>query len=80
MRQKGARKTGKGPEIVLLADLAPRKDPTGGAGKLLFGEQLQPVTAVQTPPVERPVRPAKKSAAARRAKVRGGKVQGRDLS
>lgn len=80
MRQKSARKTGKGREIVLLADLVPRKDPTGGFGKLLFGEQLQPVTQAQTPLADRPELPARKSAAARRTKVKGGKVRGQDLS
>ena len=27
-------------DVVLLADLAPRKDVKGGAGRLLFGERL----------------------------------------
>lgn len=31
-------------EVVLLKDLAPRKNVTGGAGKLLFGEQTTPKT------------------------------------
>jgi len=73
MRQKGARKTDKGRGLVLLADLAPRKDPTGGAGKLLFGEHLAPLA-------ERPGLPARKSVATRRAKAKGGKVRGQDLS
>jgi hypothetical protein len=80
MRQKGARKTDKGRALVLLADLAPRKDPTGGAGKLLFGEHLSPVAAPQMPLAERPGLPAKKSVATRRAKAKGGKVRGQDLS
>jgi hypothetical protein len=80
MKQKGGRRTGKSREIVLLADLAPRKDPTGGAGKLLFGEHLQLVIPAQTPLTGRPALPAKKSAATRRARVKGGKVQGQDLS
>jgi hypothetical protein len=32
----------KDTDVVLLRDLSPRQDVTGGAGKLFFGERRQP--------------------------------------
>jgi hypothetical protein len=80
MKEKGGRRTGKSREIVLLADLAPRKDPTGGAGKLLFGEHLEPMTAAGTCPAGRPGRPARRSEATTPRKVKGGRARVQDLS
>lgn len=40
-KNKTAKRT-KDADVVLLRDLSPRQDVTGGAGKLLFGERRQP--------------------------------------
>ncbi|MGH7390642.1 MAG: hypothetical protein ACREM3_14455 [Candidatus Rokuibacteriota bacterium] len=60
MKKKGARRRGKDLEVVLLADLAPRKDVKGGAGKLLFGERMEPVTAAESDRAEGDQRPRRK--------------------
>ena len=36
-KEKGDKRKKRGEEIVLLRDLAPRKDVKGGAGKIIFG-------------------------------------------
>ena len=40
MKKKKAEKRRKKDEVILLEDLAPRKDVKGGAGKFVFGEQV----------------------------------------
>ena len=35
------RKTGKRDDVIRLEDLVPRRDVTGGAAKLLFGERVE---------------------------------------
>jgi hypothetical protein len=44
MRDKGRRAKKRSSKqaraIVLLQDLAPRKDPTGGSGKVAFGQDV----------------------------------------
>jgi len=42
MSRGGATKRKRGDAVILLRDLAPRKDVTGGAGKRLFGERREP--------------------------------------
>jgi hypothetical protein len=39
-------------ETILLQDLAPRRDVKGGAGKLLFGEQLLEERAAPKAPTD----------------------------
>ena len=39
---KGEKRKKRGEEIVLLQDLAPRKDVKGGAGKIVFGAGADP--------------------------------------
>ena len=39
---KGEKRKKRGEEIVLLQDLAPRKDVRGGAGKIVFGAGADP--------------------------------------
>lgn len=38
---KGEKRKKKHDQIILVKDLAPRKDVQGGAGKLLFGERAE---------------------------------------
>lgn len=37
-------------EVVRLEDLAPRRDPTGGAAGMVFGEDAPPVPATRSAP------------------------------
>ena len=41
-KEKGDKRKKRGEEIVLLRDLAPRKDVKGGAGKIIFGAGADP--------------------------------------
>jgi hypothetical protein len=48
------RKNRKKEELVLLNDLAPRKDIKGGAGKRVFGERAQETGQPTAPQAKRP--------------------------
>jgi hypothetical protein len=50
-KPKTAKPTTDRSRVVLVRDLAPRKDVTGGSGKVLFGERQESV--------EEPMRPGK---------------------
>ena len=41
-KEKGDKRKKRGEEIVLLRDLAPRKEVKGGAGKIVFGAGADP--------------------------------------
>lgn len=41
-KEKGEKRKKRGEEIVLLQDLAPRKEVKGGAGKIIFGQGADP--------------------------------------
>lgn len=44
MKKKDEKKLKRRKEVILLRDLAPRKDVAGGSGQILFGQDLnQPV-------------------------------------
>ncbi len=51
MKKGEATRPARRKKVVLLEDLAPRKEVTGGAGRILFGQQ-------GAPPVE-PPKPSK---------------------
>jgi len=74
------RKKAKTVAVVRLTDLAPRNDPTGGAGKLRFGEPSPPPTAEEPRPAEQPDPPVKKAAAWKRTPRKDPKGRTRDLS
>jgi len=60
MKTKNERSKAKGRGVVFLADLASRKDVKGGAGKLLFGEALEPPAAVENARAEGEKRPRRR--------------------
>ena len=41
-KAEGEKRRKRGEEIVLLQDLAPRKEVKGGAGKIIFGQGANP--------------------------------------
>ena len=51
-KQKPTKRTKDNSRVILVRDLAPRKDVKGGAGKLLFGERQAADTA---PPAPSPI-------------------------
>jgi hypothetical protein len=56
-KEKGEKRKKQGEEIVLLRDLAPRKEVKGGAGKIIFGQGADPFSEVE---VEKEKRSKKK--------------------
>lgn len=52
-KQKPTKRTKDDSRVILVRDLAPRKDVKGGSGKLLFGERLTGVD--ETAPAPSPI-------------------------
>lgn len=46
-KEKVGKRKKSGEEIVLLQDLAPRKEVKGGAGKIIFGQGADPFSEVE---------------------------------
>jgi hypothetical protein len=46
-KEKGEKRKKQGEEIVLLRDLAPRKEVKGGTGKIIFGQGADPFSEVE---------------------------------
>jgi hypothetical protein len=71
-----ARDKARAREVILLADLAPRHDVKGGAGKLLFGERVEGAPGPRVRAAElRDPSPTKRSVG---APTKGGKGQVQD--
>jgi hypothetical protein len=50
MKKREPKKPRRGQPMVRLEDLAPRKDPAGGSGKVRFGENAERPATREKPP------------------------------
>ena len=71
MTENKTAKRRKDTDVVLLRDLSPRQDVTGGAGKLFFGERRQPEDSSVG---KRGDLPAKTMSATKTKAVKGGRT------